>query len=490
MNEAILEIKDLSFTFPGYPGLDFPELFRDLNLKVEKGEIRVILGKPESGKTTLSRIITALIPRYSGGSLSGQVKLDGVEINGNQPYNLIQKAGTVFQNPDEQIITTRCDAEIAFPMESMGWGKKQIAERIDFGLESTGISHLRYRDPATLSGGEKRKLLLASLFAVNPPLWILDETFEELDPASLRAILKTILSQERTIIIFMTKPPAVLEEHNVKFSILYKGTLFHKEDSPENFKKLMIEEGLLLDPERYHSIQPYKKREPLLKIENLSYSYNTAGAFTLEIEHFKLNKGEIISIVGRNGSGKSTLGKILCGLLKPDSGQIFAYRESGLSPLDTKNLNALTGFIFQNPDYQIFLPTVKEELSYGLNPDEAAVDKIIELFSLPGKEVPPALMSYGARKRLQGAVYYLFEKDLYIVDEADSGLSVEDFASMITRFHQKGSTVLFITHNMELSRVFSERVYIMENGSVVQTADEDSFNLVNGYFAGKIEDQA
>ncbi len=481
----MLEIEDLSFTFPGYPGLDFPELFRELTLTVSKGEIRVILGKPESGKTTLARIITALIPRYSGGNLSGRIKLDGVELKDSHPYDLIPKVGTVFQNPDEQIITTRCDAEIAFPMESMGWDKKRIAERIDFGLESTGIGHLRYRDPATLSGGEKRKLLLASLFAVNPALWILDETFEELDPASLQSILEKILAKERTIILFMTKPPAVLAEHGVKYSIFHEGTLFHKEDSPEKFKKLMIEEGLLLDPARYPSTQINKKEEPLLKIENLSYSYKTAGAFTLELEHFTLNKGEIVSIVGRNGSGKSTLGKLLCGLLKPDSGQILAEKESSLSPLTVKNLNILTGFIFQNPDYQIFLPTVKEELSYGLNPDEDTVDKVIELFKLPGKEVPPALMSYGARKRLQGAVYYLFEKDLYIVDEADSGLSVEDFASMITRFHQKGSSVLFITHNMELSRAFSQRVYIMEQGRVVNTVDENSFNLVNGYFAGK-----
>lgn len=481
----MLEIEDLSFRFPGYPGLDFPELFRDLNLTVTKGEIRVILGKPESGKTTLSRIITALIPRYSGGNLSGRIKLDGAEINGSHPYDLIPKVGTVFQNPDEQIITTRCDAEIAFPMESMGWNKKRIAERIDFGLESTGIRHLRYRDPATLSGGEKRKLLLASLFAVNPELWILDETFEELDPASLKSILKTILSKERTIILFMTKPPAVLAEHKVKYSLFYNGTLFHKEDSPEDFNRLMIEEGLLLDPERYTNIRLKKREEPLLKIENLSYSYKTAGTFTLELEHFRLNKGEIVSIVGSNGSGKSTLGKLLCGLLKPDSGRIFADKGASPSPLEVKDLNVLTGFIFQNPDYQIFLPTVKEELSYGLNPDEGTVDQMIELFKLPGKEVPPALMSYGARKRLQGAVYYLFEKKLYIVDEADSGLSVEDFASMITRFHQKGSTILFITHNMELSRIFSQRVYIMEQGRVIQTVDENSFNLVNGYFAGK-----
>lgn len=156
MADTVLEIKDLTFKYPDYPGLAFPNLFSGLNLKLNKGDIRVILGKPETGKTTLSRIITALLPRYSGGSISGEILLNGRNINGKAPFELIAETGAVFQNPDEQIITTRCDAEIAFPMESMGWTRERIADRIDYAFSCTGIGSLRYRDPATLSGGEKK----------------------------------------------------------------------------------------------------------------------------------------------------------------------------------------------------------------------------------------------------------------------------------------------------------------------------------------------
>lgn len=154
--EHILKLKHLKFKYPDYPGVNFPELFSDINLNLKKGDFRVILGKPESGKTTLSRIITGLIPRYTGGKLSGEVYIKGGIISGLKPYELIEHVGCVFQNPDEQIITTRCDSEIAFPMESLGWDRNRIKKRLDTAFKITGMTPMKKEIPQHYQG-EKRK---------------------------------------------------------------------------------------------------------------------------------------------------------------------------------------------------------------------------------------------------------------------------------------------------------------------------------------------
>jgi len=481
--ETALNIENLKYKYPDYPGLSFPVLFDNLNLTLKKGELRVVLGKPESGKTTLSRIITGLIPRFSGGTCSGTVEISGQSINGLKPYDLIGKAGIVFQNPDEQIITTRCDSEVAFTMESLGWPAEKMEDRIDRAFRLSGIEHLKTRDPATLSGGEKKKLLLASLFAVDPPLWILDETLEELDPASLKQLLEAIIVPDRTILIFATKIPPSLENYNAGYSLIYNGRIINREENSSYFEKCLEEEGIIYPKGKRPVFSGAGEKKLLLKAENISYAYSGQEDFRISIPAFELYRGETVSLVGRNGSGKSTLGKILCGLLKCESGSICIDDGRGnLTGADPARRNREAGFIFQNPDYQIFLPTVGEELSYGLDIEENTISRIIDLFRLPGKDIPPAIMSYGARKRLQGAVYYLFGKSLYIIDEADSGLSLDDFSRLVSLLKEKGAAVMIITHNMDLSRLYSNRIFIMNKGEIVKTADKDDFNSIDKFF--------
>ena len=486
--KKLLELKQLSFKYPDYPGLEFPQLFSDISLTLNRGDFRVILGKPESGKTTLSRIITGLVPRYTGGSLTGSVLLNKENTAGLKPYNMIERAGTVFQNPDEQIITTRCDTEIAFPMESLRWERTKMRERIDTALHDIGIFHLKTRNPATLSGGEKKKLLIASLFALDPDVWILDETFEELDPASVQKILTQILQKEKTVLLMASKKPKIPENIHALYSVFSGGELFHRENLPENsYRKLLEQEGLVIKGSTSFSFPGTLKEEKrdgelLLQIREVQYSYEGNKDFSLTIDNLSLHEGEILSIVGKNGSGKSTLGKILSGLIPPVSGDISIRNGELMQRATPQTLNAFTGFLFQNPDSQIFLPTVKEELSFNLDLDEKALSNTIRLFSLPGGEVPPALMSYGARKRLQGAVYYLLEKKLYIIDEADSGLSVDDFSNIISLLKKKNAALLIITHNMELSRIFSDRTYIMERGAIIRTVERSHFYRVQTYF--------
>ncbi len=483
----LLRIEQLSFKYPDYPELEFPELFTGLNLTVKEGDFRIVLGKPESGKTTLSRIVTGLIPRYTGGTVSGTVFLDGENIEGKPPYELTEKAGCVFQNPDEQIITTRCDTEITFPMESLGWTIEQMEKRLQKSLESTGISTLKTRNPATLSGGEKKKLLFAALFALDPALWILDETFEELDPFSVNTILTRIMEKKKTVLLFASKIPDFPDTLPVFYSVFSEGRLVHKEDiSERDFQEILLKEGLVIPSTRRRIPLSHKEnekqKEELIRIENIHYAYKDNKNFSLTLDNLSLHEGEIISLVGRNGSGKSTLGKILSGLIIPDRGTIQIRKEKKMFPAEGKDLHGFTGFLFQNPDSQIFLSTIKEELTFNLHLTENEIEETIRLFSLPGKHVPPALMSYGARKRLQGAIYYLLDKKLYIIDEADSGLSVEDFSNIISSLMKEHAALVIITHNMALSRLFSERIYIMERGTILESIETHNFSHIQTYF--------
>ncbi len=489
----ILELKQVSFKYPDYPGLEFPYLFSDIDLALEEGDFRVVLGKPESGKTTLARIITGLVPRYTGGSLSGTVFLEGKNTASLKPYELLEQCGSVFQNPDEQILMTRCDSEIAFPMESLGWERAKMERLVTSALKSTDILPLKPRNPATLSGGEKKKLLLSSLFALDPRLWILDESLDELDPVSVTNIVKHILEKGRTILLLASKYPGVPGDIPVRYSVFSQGKLLHQENmSDTDFEKLLEREGIALPKSDSRWILPVQTGtspgETVLQMKDVHYSYPGNSGFSLHVDDFTLHTGETVSVVGKNGSGKSTLGKLLSGLVLQDSGEIRISREGQLRRADPQTLNACTGYLFQNPDSQIFLSSVREELSFNHPLEEQELSRILGLFSLPGRDVPPALMSYGARKRLQGAIYYLLDKKLYIIDEADAGLSMEDFSNIITLLREKGTALIIITHNLELSRLFSHRTYIMEGGSIINSVDNGNFSRVQTYFTATTED--
>ncbi len=475
--QEILKIQNLKFQYPAYPGLFFPPLFDGLNLSVSKGDFKVILGKPESGKTTLLRIMLSLIPRYTEGSISGTLEYKGESIRGFMPYELIRGIGAVFQDPDEQIITTACDSEIAFALESMGIERKEIGERVDYAFSVMNIEYLRSRNPATLSGGEKKKLLIACLFAVDPDIWVLDETIEELDPAAAESIMKNILTGSRTVILFASKMLEIFEKLNPEFYILSEGRILNAQTTgKKKFDRLLIAEGLVINPGTAIDRDTIGSRYPsLLEINDLNYRYPDNSDFALFIDQFHLGRGEIISLVGKNGSGKSTLGKVISGLKKRDSGTI--------SIEGRNNLNKACAYMFQNPDYQIFLPTVKEELSFGHKFSDDVIEDARTKFSLPANNVPPSLMSYGARKRLQGAVYYILEKDIFILDEADSGLSLEDFSNLVSSLYKPERGILIITHNLNLSALYSNRIYIIDEGKIVKEINKDLLENMSSHFS-------
>ncbi len=473
MNE-ILKIKNIKYRYPSYPGLDFPMLLKGINLSVKEGEFKIILGKPESGKSTLIKIILSLIPRYTHGEISGEVFYNGTNIENYKPYELIQKIGAVFQDPDEQIFTTSCESELAFPLESLGIDRKKIVERIEFALKTMAIGSLNQRNPASLSGGEKKKLLAACLYAVDPGIWLLDEILDELDPEAAEDIVGRLLKDKKTVILFSSKMLSIFKHISAHILILSDGKIIDTKNMDKTeFSNLLLKEGLAID-----TSSSWKKSEiisdsgHLITISDLKYKYPLNDKFNLEIDNFHLGKGEIVAIAGRNGSGKSTLGKLISGLKQKEDGNL-TIEEGDVSSC---------GYLFQNPDYQIFLPTVREELSLGLKLSNSVIEETISRFSLPAGDVPPSLMSYGARKRLQGAVYYLLNRNIYILDEADAGLSLMDFEKLISNLYSKNKGIIIISHNIDLCSRYADRVYLLDNGKIVKTFKDNLSGTLNSYF--------
>jgi energy-coupling factor transporter ATP-binding protein EcfA2 len=490
-----LTVKNLSFSYPEYPGIAARHLFSGLNLELPAGNIAVLLARPDQGKTTLCRLLASLVPRFSGGRLGGEISLGTLQLPAQEPYDLIEQVGLVFQHPGEQLLASRCDSEVAFPLESLGVDRSEIETRLAGALCTMDLERYRCQSPKLLSGGEKKKLLIACLLAVDPRLWLLDETLEELDSTTKRQLLQLLKTGHRSTLILSAKWHELFREYVDRIFLMEEGRIRVVRETPGSpeFQRLLLKRGFVLPGEGRRtgngSVRERASgsagesaatdRKKLLVAEDLYFRYpednrGTEPAFTLRIDHIDLAAGGILAVVGDNGSGKSTLGRLLCGLLSPGAGQIRIRRGGILQPASSEELNRFTGYLFQDPDLQIFLPTVFEELALGLKHLSLTADEInrrvqetVSLFGLPAGEAPPSLMSYGIRKKLQAGVYYLLERPLMIIDEGDSGLSVNDFAEMVRIFGNEERALIFITHDHRLADALADEVVELKSGSFV-----------------------
>lgn len=481
-----LTIENLCFSYPEYPGLPTRRLFNGLDLEIAEEGIALLLARPDQGKTTLCRTLGGLVPRFSGGSLDGRVQLGSVQLLEHQPFDLLEQVGLVFQHPGEQLLLSRCDSEIAFALESLGISRFEIEARLEDSLRTMDLERYRKESPKNLSGGEKKKLLVACLIAVNPQLWLLDETLEELDSDTKTRLLRLLKERRRTTLILSAKWHELFRDYVDQVFLMEDGKIQRIQEplgSPE-FHDLLLRRGFILPTEglrgRGGALEAESREgDSLLEATDLFFEYEPGGGregstFSLQIESLKLQAGRTLALVGDNGSGKSTLGRILCGLLTPKRGAIKIRRNGRLQPAEKDTLNRFTGYLFQDPDLQIFLPTVFEELALGLKhlhleTEEISrrVEEAISLFNLPVTDSPPSLMSYGARKRLQAGVYYLLGRHLMIIDEGDSGLGVNDFVEMVRAFQNPGRALLFITHDHRLAQGLADEVLELKNGRLL-----------------------
>lgn len=496
-----LVIQNLSFSYPEYSGIKNNIIFYNLSLSVEKGAATLFLAPPGTGKTTLAGIITALVPRFTGGTISGDIsflpegengRAEPLSLLNEKPYNINNHIGIVFQNTEEQIMNPEVESEIGFALESAGYNHEYIKEKTENAIKKMGLEKLKGMNPAELSGGEKKKLLIAALFASDPPFFVLDETFEEIDEESRQFIFELLKKEGKTVLIFASKMLDIYEKYCSRF-YLYDGIkIFDSSGFPDKeFTNKALELGVFPDWNKLSAIKKCgldrNRGTELLKSENIVFSYGKKEetAFAIKVGNFTLKSGEIAALLGKNGSGKSTFAKIIAGLLTPDEGTVYCAGKSENSEILQKAtedfLNRNVSYLFQNPDYQLFLPTVEDELLFGIKHDlskeerKKAVENAIEKFDLGSNTTPPAIMSYGQRKKLQAAIYYLLNKKIVIIDEADSSLSYNDYILILESFKnlKPSPAILIISHNLKMAKTIADKVYLIEKGNLQELSQNE-----------------
>ncbi len=470
--EHIAAINNLTFKYHSYTSKQSANIFSDTSFLLEKGVIQILYGRPESGKTTLCRLLAGLIPMYQGGTLSGDITLGEIQIREQHAFQLLSKIGIVFQDPEEQLFMPVCEDEILFPLEHLELSHEEIGSRLEQVIDFYDLQQYRTSNPANLSGGEKKRLLMAVLDAVDPELWVLDETFEELDINWREKILRSLKERGKSVLILASKDIDLYETYGDRFGVIIK------RDSGNHIEFSGREHAIEVLGDTLPSIELsevlYAHERALCNMTGLQFTYKHSNHdFLISIDALTLYDQEVLALYGPNGSGKSTLCKILCGLISPNEGKISIRDGEKMRVASENDLLRHTGYLFQNPDFQIFLPTIGDELKLGLtrmgiqsSEADQRIREATDLFDLGDVEQPPAIMSYGKRKRLQAAVYYLLERKVCILDETDSGISLDDYAKILELLKGRVDAVILITHDMRLAEACSHRIIEMKDGEI------------------------
>ena len=448
-----LKLENLSFAYENYGNTIREKIFDGVNLYVQDKEKILILGECGSGKSTLSSILASLTPAYNQGKLEGEISYDGKGIE--SAHEMMSFLSLVPQDPGAYIITTSCEDELAYPLESLAVSRDEMKRRIDLSLSAWGLERYRTVMPAGLSGGEKKRLAIACALISDPEFVIFDESFDDLDVFWKEKLGNVIRDGDFTGIVTSAR---FIPSFRGLFDAVYrikdrKLVRISEDDAFENFSFsipcLDVKETCTLEA---LNIKIEKERENTL--------------FTLSVPSFHLKRGEIVSLCGDNGSGKSTFSRMLCALESQSEGSILM--NGALA--DRKTLQRQVGYVFQNPDYQIFLPSVRDELSYSFSflyvskaEKEKRLEELSMLFSLD-LDASAALMSYGERKRLQCAIYYSLGRSFYILDEIEASLPYSESARMVELLASRGAGILLISHDEDFVRCAAVRNYIIESG--------------------------
>ena len=465
----MIDINHVSFQYSGAER----ENLQDFHLQIKKGECVVLTGESGCGKTCVTRLINALIPHFYEGEMSGTVSIDGVDTSTIQPHDLADRIGSVFQNPRSQFFSLDTDSEIVFGMENKGMPYPAMLDRYRQTIRDLHIEKLKDRSLFELSGGQKQTIAFASVYALNPDIFVLDEPSSNLDPEAiqeLRRLLLLIKAQGKTIVV---------SEHRLYFLngiadrviLMEHGTLVQSW-SAGDFALLSAEQIQRLGLRSYVPVKlelpenvPTQSGTPAVEVKDLAIGYEKDKPVAKHL-NFQVYPGEIVGVIGKNGCAKSTLARTLCGLQKELCGEILY---SG-NRVPAKRRIRKAYLVMQDPDYQLFTDSVYQELLLALpdrkEKDEALIDKILDELNLTiYKDRHPMSLSGGQKQRTAIGVAVLRDVDVLIFDEPTSGLdykNMESVADILRALSEKGKAILVISHDNELLMKSCSRVIRMD----------------------------
>ncbi len=515
-----VSVENLGFT---YHGSDRRAL-GGVSFVQARGEMIGIIGASGAGKSTLAKCLNRIIPEFEGGEFRGVVCVGGRRLDGMRVSEVAGAVGMVFQDFEAQLFSTNVAHEVAFAMEQAGMGREEMNARIGPALEAVGLAGFEHRDPTTLSGGEKQRLAIAAVLALGPDVIVMDEPTTDLDPegkAEVFALIRKLRARGLSLLIIEHEtgelracdrlmlvrageiiadaPPAhlltrleLLEECGVHppelNQVLAALGITHHAPDVDHGESLL--RGLIPDlphgpGSRARSGAPRpaaapaaaeKAARPLVEIEDLSFSY-PGGPRVLDSVSLSIRPGEFIAIIGQNGSGKTTLAKQIVGLLRPEAGRVLieGRDRTTLRPAETAQE---VGYVFQNPDHQIFAATVEDEVAFGPRnfglPPEEVERRCAEVLSAVGlereRDSDPFLLGKGERQRLAVASVLALRPRLLILDEPTTGLDYREqrrMMKLVSELNGAGIAIVIITHTPWLVAGYARRVVLMRRGRLL-----------------------
>ncbi|MGB8007713.1 MAG: energy-coupling factor transporter ATPase [Terriglobales bacterium] len=510
----IIQIRGLLYSYRRQK--DRPALL-GVDLDVSEGEFIAIAGRAGSGKSTLCYALNGLIPHSFGGHMEGEVIVCGLNTRTTSVPDLARHVGFVLQNAESQLVGLSVEEDTAFGLENIALPPHEINSRVNAALQTVRLQDHGRSSPWTLSGGQKQRLAIAAALAFQPQVLVLDNPTAELDPVGKQEVMATIaqLNRERgvTVVIVNQELEEVLP-YASRLVLMDRGQITtvgcpaEVIDSAEEVLKvgvklpdvaqiayelriknkwigpLPLAVSDALDQMRrlespgiaaVETAATDKRAESLIEVHDASFSYPN-GKRVIHNVSLTIRRGEFIALMGPNGAGKTTLAKHFNGLLVPTSGRVLIGGKDSRST-GVAQLASTVGYVFQNPDHQLFSRTIADEFAFGPKNLGWSKDRIANavqraLEYLGGRQRgsdDPYFMGLAERKLIAIASVLIMEPEVLVLDEPATGadheasLRIMDYLSAL---HRQGLTVVIVTHDVSLAANYADRVVVVREGSV------------------------
>ena len=493
-----------------YPRRDRPAL-ANVDLRVEQGELVLLLGDSGSGKSTLLRAMLGLVPHFHGGELRGRVVTAGLDTRDHRPGEIARSAGLVFQDPEAQMVMRTALREAGFGLENLGWPAADIAARAQEALMVTGASALAARPADQLSGGEQQRLAIAAVISMGQRLLLLDEPTSQLDPVAAEELLGLVVRVNRdrgtTVILAEHRTGRIFEEAD-RVVVMDAGQITIDAPPAEAARQLRNSAPWLLPPVSQAFVRAGRDELPLTVREARAAAGITVppGAVAVPApttplatitaatkSHGKIpalrgastgfGGGQTTVLMGENGAGKTTLALAACGLLELDAGTVA--------------VDGRAGYVSQNPSHYLLHSAVADEVAYGLRNlgvSGAELDRRVgaelERFDLADRGADhPRDLSSGERQRLAIASVASMRPRLLVLDEPTrgvDGLRKLALADLIRGLSEDGTAVVVVTHDMDFAAEVADTVTTMAAGAVLHDRGPRSLLASRLFFVSQV----
>ena len=523
MKRKIIEFKDYSFRYR----VQAEPTLKNINLTIYEGEKVLIVGPSGSGKSTLAHCLNGLVPFYYSGDISGQLLIDGEDIKDKNIFELSKIIGTVLQDPDSQFIGLTVGEDIAFKLENDCINQDEMKNRVDESAKLVGIDKEIESSPYKLSGGQKQRVTLAGVTVDDVKILLFDEPLASLDPLTGKNAIELIddikTKNNKTMIIVEHRLEDVLHKDLDRIIVMNNGEIISDTTpsellSTDILKTIGVREPLYLsalkyancnvtpdmNPESIEKInldnckdnvkdwysnidesETEKEELNILEVENLSFSYSEEKQILKDVS-FKVNKGDMISIVGKNGAGKSTISKLICGFYKPTSGRIL-FDGKDIANETIKERSEKIGFVMQNPNQMISKSMIFDEVALGLRvrgySEEEVKERVYKTLRIcglyPFRNWPISALSFGQKKRVTIASILVLNPKVIILDEPTAGQDFKHYSEImefLVSLNKQGITIIMVTHDMHLMLEYTNNVIVLSDGEKI--ADDTAINIL------------